>query len=295
MLCFQSGSLTSYLCNNYNNFLSVADTASAEKLTPQDTITEESVKKVLAADKGNDVHLKSWKVVDFTKKGDNYACVVTSVEVKYSGENEEEHSVTYVVKLNAQVSFAGMPDFSPVLFQKEGRFYQEIAPAVNQVLISAGQEPLHVPKCFLVVLDAKKEQIYFEDLRGKGYQMSDRRKGMDEAHASLVLHELARLHSASYIMMDQFSKEPATSRFDFLAMELLDFSIEGGAIMKGIFESSFDNSKMMLEKVEGYEKAITWLEQLKHDLDSVVPAGLKSERFNSINHGDCWNNNILFR
>ncbi|MPC88588.1 hypothetical protein E2C01_083503 [Portunus trituberculatus] len=54
-----------------------------EILTPHSLVTENHVRAALIADKGAAARLTSYKVVDFTKKGDNYACVVSSVEVKY--------------------------------------------------------------------------------------------------------------------------------------------------------------------------------------------------------------------
>ncbi|XP_068230086.1 uncharacterized protein [Palaemon carinicauda] len=271
--------------------------ASTEKqpITPQSLITEEHVKEVLKCDKGSDAVLESWKVVDFTKPGDNYACVVTSVEVKYLKDNQESQ-VTYVVKLNGLRNLEGFPDLTIVMFDKEGKFYQEILPALNEALISAGQEPLRLPKCFHVFLEDKKEQIYFEDLRARDFKMFDRRKGMDKDHVDLVMKEIARMHSASYLLMSKFEEgETATTKYKFLEKDWLTFLPDGKDLFLPMFQAEVDTGVMMLEKVGGYETAIDWMKSFRSEVKDVLGGQMCSKKFNSICHGDCWNNNILFR
>ncbi|XP_064121425.1 uncharacterized protein LOC135225828 isoform X3 [Macrobrachium nipponense] len=272
--------------------------ASSEKKTvvPQSLIAEESVKKVLETDKGSDVLLKSWKVVDFTKPGDNYTCFVTSVEVKFSKGNGEDCEVTYIVKLNAQRKMEGFPDMTPFLFTKEGKFYEQLVPVLNEALTAAGQKPLRFPRCFLVLLEEGKEQIYFEDLRARGFKMFDRRKGMSKDHCALVLAELARLHGASYLLRKKFLEgRPAAEKYDFLAQDFFNFFPKAEDLFLPMLESNVDTGIMMLEKVGGYEKAIEWLKPFKLEIGNVFSTGMQSERYSTICHGDCWNNNILFK
>lgn len=271
--------------------------ASPEKqtITPQSLITEEHVKEALKSDKGGDALLKSWKVVDFTKPGDNYACIVTSVEVSYL-KNDEDCEVTYIVKLNSLRNLEGFLELTPVMFEKEGKFYQEILPALNEALHSAGQEPLHLPKCFHVVVEHDKEQIYFEDLRARDFKMFDRRKGMGKDHVVLVLKEIARLHSASYLLMKTYKEgDTATAKYEFLSKDWLTFTPQAKDLFVPMFHKEIDTGAMMLEKVGGYETTIDWMKSFKSEVEDVLGAQMQSEKFNTICHGDCWNNNILFR
>lgn len=272
--------------------------AATEKKTtrPQSLIVEEHVREALKADKGGDAFLKSWKVVDFTKPGDNYIGMVTSVEVKYSMYSKEEFEVTYVVKLTAQRAIDGFPDLTPILFSKEGKFYQEVLPALNKALTLAGQEQLHLPRCLFVSLEKGKEQMYFEDLRARDFKMFDRKRGMDQDHVALVMAELARLHSASYLLMRKFREgETVASKYEFLARDWLTFTPGAKKVFLPVFESYTDIGVNMLEKIGGYETAIEWLKSLKPEIENVFSAQMQSKRFNGICHGDCWNNNILFR
>ncbi|XP_068230087.1 uncharacterized protein [Palaemon carinicauda] len=271
--------------------------ASTEKqpITSHSLITDEHVKEALKCDKGSDAVLESWKVVDFTKPGDNYVCVVTSVEVKYLKDNQE-CQVTYVVKLNGFRNLEGFPDVTKVLFEKEGKFYQEILPALNEALISAGQEPLRLPKCFHVFLEDKKEQMYFEDLRARDFIMLDRRYGMDKDHVDLVIKEMARIHSASYVLMSKFEEgETAKTKYKILERDWLSFVPGNTDSHMPMFLKALGTAIMMLEKVGGYETAIEWMNSLKSEVKDVFGVQMRSKKFNSICHGDCWNNNILFR
>ncbi|XP_068230082.1 uncharacterized protein [Palaemon carinicauda] len=264
-------------------------------VTSQSLITEDHVRKALNSDKGSDAILDSWKVVDFTKPGDNYACIVTSVEVKYQ-KDKQDCEVTYVVKLNSLRKFEGLEDFTPIIFDKEGRFYKEVLPALNEELLSVGQHPLRLPKCFLVSLENGKEQLYFEDLRAMDFKMNDRRKGLSKDHTVLIMNELARLHSASYLLMSKFDKgETVGTKYEFLTKEMFDMNPASKELFQPMFEQQIDTGVMMLEKIGGYETSIRWLKTLKPEIDMLFTTYMKSEKFNSICHGDCWNNNFLFR
>ncbi|XP_064121415.1 uncharacterized protein LOC135225818 isoform X6 [Macrobrachium nipponense] len=263
---------------------------------PKSIITEDHVKKALIADKGIQAVLKCWKVADFTKRGDNYACEVTSVEVKYSLNDKEECEVTYVVKLNPHRNFGDFQEVAPFFFEKEGKFYEELVPALNEALMSAGQKPLPFAKCFLVSLEEGKEQLYFEDLRARGFKMFDRRKGMDKYHVALVISELARLHGASYLLTKKVLKgESAGGRYEFITKDLLDFTPNTKELFLSWIERGVDTGVMMLDRIGGYESASAWLKSMKSEVENVLSSGIQSTRFNSICHGDCWNNNLLFR
>ncbi|XP_066937094.1 uncharacterized protein [Macrobrachium rosenbergii] len=263
---------------------------------PKSLITEDHVKKALKADKGIQAFLKSWKVVDFTKRGDNYASEVRSVKVKYSTNDKEDSEVTYVVKLNPHRNFEEFQEAEPFLFEKEGKFYEELVPVLNEALISAGQKPLRFAKCFLVSLEEGKEQIYFEDLRARGFKMFDRRKGMDECHIALVISEIARLHGASYLLTKKVLEgESAEARYKFLAKDFLDFTPNTKVMFVSWMERCVDTGVMMLDRIGGYEIASAWLKSFRSEVENVLSSGVQSTRFSSICHGDCWNNNILFR
>lgn len=112
-------------------FSTVSETEDTKKYGP---LTDNLVKEALRKDKGEAALLVSWRCEDFTKKGDNYACVVTSIKVEYK-ENEqgEPRQVSYVAKITHQI-VGVMAELMNDVFLKEGAAFGEILPAVNQVL-----------------------------------------------------------------------------------------------------------------------------------------------------------------
>ena len=100
---------------------------------PKDLVKKEDVQHALTADEGPAAKLISFEMKDFTSKGDNYACVVSSVELSFEKDGKEQQK-TYVVKLNPLRPLAMMERMSEVVFEKEIGFYKEIIPLLNQEL-----------------------------------------------------------------------------------------------------------------------------------------------------------------
>lgn len=250
------------------------------------------MKATLRVDKGSDAILRSWSVVDFTKPGDNYACIVSSVKVKYS-LNQENMEVVYIVKLNPCRPIKEIEIMTPILFRKETEFYLTLVPELNSVLTEVGHKFLRFPKCFHSCLDKDKEIIFLEDLRPRGFKMFDRKRGMDVAHTTLVIEELGRLHAASCLLQAKTPDEDLAARHDFLVP---DPYIHDGTGVLELIQSQLNQSINILDKIGGYERCIAWIQSLKPDVVKLLKEGLgRSNKYNVVSHGDCWNNNILFR
>ncbi|KAK8725671.1 hypothetical protein OTU49_010682, partial [Cherax quadricarinatus] len=258
--------------------------------TPHTLVTEESVKGALLADKGSDAHLVSWKFEDFTTQGDNYASIVSSVKVMFSLEGQDSE-VAYVVKLNPCRNFESLKGMTGMLFEKEVNFYLSLLPHLNAALTTAGQEPLRVPRCFYGSLERGKEFIFLEDLRPRGFKMFDRRKGLDVAHTSLVVKELARFHASSVLLEATTPDEDLVVQHDFLIRDWTDFDV-----ISTMFDSYLKNAIDMLGKVGGYERSISWVESLRLNIREIILEQLeRNGKYSVVCHGDCWNNNVLFR
>lgn len=108
-----------------------------EEETKYKHLTDQIIGDALSADKGPDAQLVSWHAKDFTKKGDNYACIVTSVIVQYKLDGALQEK-TYVAKLSRNIKAAGMKDMMNLVFVKEGTCFQEILPEMNKVLRQMG-------------------------------------------------------------------------------------------------------------------------------------------------------------
>ncbi|XP_050696562.1 uncharacterized protein LOC126985540 [Eriocheir sinensis] len=270
-----------------------ASSSDSDALTPQSLVKEEHVQAALAADKGTAASLTAWKVVDFTKPGDNYACVVSSVEVRYDLDGKS-FEVVYVVKLNPCRTFESMKEFTYMAFQKEAKFYTDLIPEMNTILRSIGLKELKFPRCFYTFLEADKEVIFLEDLRPQGFKMTDRRQGLDEAHVILALRELARVHAASLLVEAQLPNKDIIARFPFIKKSWSYF-IRKSEVFLSVFETQLKYSIDLLTKVGGYERAIRWIEDILPKIPDIIEEQVNDAKLKLVCHGDCWSNNMLFR
>nr|XP_045586398.1 uncharacterized protein LOC123748245 isoform X4 [Procambarus clarkii]XP_045586399.1 uncharacterized protein LOC123748245 isoform X5 [Procambarus clarkii] len=263
---------------------------------PQNNIKEAHVKAALTADKGSEADLVSWSVKDFTHKGDNYATIVTSVSVKFSLEGQEQ-TTSYVVKLNPmRPTGQDFSEFTQAIFHKEAEFFQEILPQLNVELTVRGLQGLRVAKWFYTSLEKDKEMIFLEDLRSRGFKMFDRKKGMDVAHANLVLQELARLHAASLLLKATAPEQDLADRFTHIKVDWMNYSQNARKTINEMLSHYCVNAEALLHDIEGYEVAKQWLAKHKNNSADLFEQQLaRSPKFDVICHGDCWNNNVLFR
>nr|XP_053644583.1 uncharacterized protein LOC128697078 [Cherax quadricarinatus] len=264
----------------------------APQKTYRSLITESHVKQALKAQQGSSAQLLSWTVTDFTSKGDNYACIVTSVDVCYHKEGKDRKT-SFVVKCNPCRALQIFNEFATTVFQKEAGYYLELLPLLNAQLSLVGREPVRAPHCYFAHITEQEEVIFLGDLRPEGFKMFDRMKGMDTAHAVLVLKELGKLHAASIL----YQKETSVVLEDKYTYIQKDFhSIFGGDDFKKMLTSQAENAAEIAERIGGYEKVADWLKDFAPNSSDVFLEQIKKcPPFDVLCHGDCWNNNILFK
>lgn len=263
------------------------------EVTTNSFVQKDQVQAALAADKGSAARLTTWKVVDFTKKGDNYACIVTSVEVAYELEGQSLE-VSYIVKLNPCRQSESSRECDRALFHNEARFYLDIVTEMNSILSDIGLDELKVPKCFYSSLEKDKEIIFLEDLRSQGFKMADRRLGLDETHVDLVLKELAKFHAASFLMQAKTPGEDFSIKYPFLKRNWA-YLIRGNILGTAFFKGQVKYCKDLLIKVGGYDRAVKWIDGIFPSLLDVIDDQLRIGKFKVVCHGDMWSNNTVFR
>ena len=264
--------------------------------SPHDLITEETVVLALQQDKGLKARLKSWIIEDFAKKGDNYASTITSVKVFFSID-EINHMVSYIVKLNPFKRGNPMEKFTESIFYKETSFLTVLLPKLNEKLSEAGQVHLRIPKCYYYKLENKKEVVFLEDLRAYGFVMHDRLVAFDVAHTVLILHELARLHASSMLLLQDQTETnqdfDMKEEYPFLK-EFFTSEISPKSDFSQIIIDAIEHGGNLAAKFSEYQFIKEWLQ--KQNIRKILQDQLKPLLpFSSICHGDCWINNVLFR
>ncbi|KAF2358973.1 Protein of unknown function DUF227 [Trinorchestia longiramus] len=260
-------------------------------------VTEEHVKEALLKDIGPDAKYKAFEIIDFCSKGDNYACFVTSVKVIFVLGGEEK-SVTYIAKLNPGAQMELMQYFTKTAFEKEGQFYFDMIPALNKILKNVSLPQLKFASCYQVSLEPKKEILLLEDKRKMAFKMVDRMVGLDDDHVILVLKELARLHAASVLLEEHLGSETFLKKYNFLEDYFTsDETVSRSGAFKDMFGCHLETGSKIADQLPGYENVSaaltamipTVFDDIKNMIDESDP------KFRVVNHGDCWNNNILFR
>jgi len=271
------------------------DGTDKEVIKPRDIITAAAVTCALKMDKGNHVELKSFRVVDFMSKGDNYASYVTSVEVDYCVGAREAETVTYIVKCNPRRTMETLGQIVAFIFGKETVFYTKLVPAINEVFRSMQVPDLRVPKFLYASDESKCELMFFEDMRKKNFLMCDRTKSLDRDHAILVFKELARLHIAGFMMAEKKGGDKLMEQYE-LKEDVYGRFTDFDSMYVGWYKSIFMNMSETLANIEGYEKAAEALRSKAPEAYSLMKGSLVPvEVFSSICHGDCWTSNLLFR
>lgn len=267
--------------------------SSTEGAMTSSLLKEGHVRAALTADKGVAARLTAWKVVYFSKKGDNYVSDVSSVKVTYELDGQTQE-VSYIVKLNPCRNAESSRECDTAFSQNEAGFYLDIVTEMNSILRDIGFTELKVPKCFHVDLEKYKEVIFLEDLRVQGFKMTDRIQGLDEAHVRLVLEELAKFHAASFLMQVKAPEVDLAARYPFL-QRCWPYVFKNNALALALFEGNLNYCRKLLLKVGGYERAIKWIDSVLPNLVDVIDEKMRSSKFKVVCHGDLWSNNTLFR
>ena len=97
--------------------------------------------------------------------GDNYASLVTSVEITYNIDGQEKNT-SLIVKINSkQPMEADFNEMVNTMFVKEMKFLSETTPLLNDQLRKAGRPSLPVAGCYHGDMNVLDELIFLEDLR----------------------------------------------------------------------------------------------------------------------------------
>ncbi|KAB7499290.1 hypothetical protein Anas_04951, partial [Armadillidium nasatum] len=267
----------------------------SSNLKSYELVTDQLVKEALEADKGKNVELLSFEIKEFTKFGDNFTCVVTSVVVKYRDE-EGQHEDSFVAKLNALRNLGSFSDMMEFIFERETTVLSTFIGGMNKCLEKISQPPIKTPKLFARNLEKGREAFLMENLRTKGFIMHDRKKEMDFNHAKLVFQELGRYHGSSLLYEDAISPKTFDDFYESFDISTFDENHPAFKPFAAMMNTQAANASKYLKKIPKYEKCVKWLDKNYQNMGKYYVEGLKPRKpFDVLIHGDSWTNNILFK
>lgn len=230
-------------------------------------------------------------------KGDNYSGILYRISV----DDSKGKQLKVIVKIPPTSPARREQFFSRPTFIRESLFYNDIYPMFKQFQedkgINVKEDGFHqVPVCYKALDEEFSEGIFLEDLRISGFDMFDRFKETTADHVNLVMKTLGKFHAISLAM-----KERKPELFNpFRDIVDIFFSKD---------EASLDSIRVWYDMPK--KQAIEALESLKNpdlinkakkvlDIDflelmKTCIFGSLAEPYAVLCHGDCWNNNIMFR
>ncbi|XP_052863303.1 uncharacterized protein LOC128269939 [Anopheles cruzii] len=250
---------------------------------------------VLAPTEAGFSRLVSYEVALATKKGDNYASEMYRVAVGYETGTGETVRRNLILKVMPSGELQQQVMEENSIYPRETVIYREILPKVYALLRSIGDTTIISPICLSPETGgAPKQMLVFEDAREQGFQMVDRRFGLDLEQARQVIVKLAKLHACSRML---YESDP----------QLFELTLEGCISDNPKKQSFLPYYRLCVQQVirlvrewnapEDWNVILEKLEQLEH---KIIPYGCEVYRrdessFNVLNHNDIWVNNMMFR
>lgn len=183
-----------------------------------------------------------------------------------------------------------------VFFERESYFYNTVAPTFTRFQqergLSEEDQFKAFPKCYEAVYDPENGicVIIMEDLRTKGFAMWPKQKPAPASYCRLFVREMAKFHAISFAMKDQ---QP--ERFEEFK-KLNDLTNVYVKVPNKV-EFFWNSCKRVIGALENENH-----KDIVRDIQNNIPAYVASclgreaaNRFGVISHGDCWNNNFLYR
>lgn len=220
-------------------------------------------------------------------KGDNYIANIFRVLIN---DTEKENHLRVIVKTLVKTS---RQDTFYELHKREVAVYNEVIPIFETIQQHLGDDKVIFPKCLYSNAEKGKEILILEDLVAQGFAI-DRKllnfEKLDYLQVRLVLTELAKFHSLSFICEDKKNES-----FDKLKGKFDDIIFEKTFLDKSkltdYFLDCYEMSLKVINNLDAKEK----LEQVKSKLLPIMRKYVQPSKYNVLCHGDCWINNVLFK
>ena len=203
------------------------------------------------------------------------------------------------------------PAITQRVFDREEAIYRHLHAELRKVRAKAGATnasiPLNVPRMYYGCIDQATEDIrkkiktdynavvVLENLKAQGFAMADKLVGCTFKEAQATLNSLANFHAIGMVML----RQRKTSDGDYNLPDSIKFIREKlmfddmGPAMLGPTIPAYVKAVKQL----GHPEAAAWLEKQAEELNVILPPEdvRKCGPLATILHGDCWNNNMMYR
>lgn len=230
-------------------------------------------------------------------KGDNYAGIVYRATIKEPKGKE----LRVIVKLPPQNLARRDQFFARPIFLRESLFYDGLQPMFEKFQVDRGidveKEGFNqVATCYKSLTEDLFEGLFMEDIKVLGFEMFDRFNEVTADHVYCVMEALAKFHAISLAIKDQKPEllEPYTGMEDIL----LQRDEAGRDTIRVWFDSPKKQAEDTLNDCANEDLKAKVGEVLKADFFELLEGCINceaAEPYTVVSHGDCWNNNMMFR
>ncbi|XP_014086073.3 uncharacterized protein pkm isoform X2 [Bactrocera oleae] len=238
----------------------------------------------------------TYKLLPATKKGENYIGIVYRVSVKLN-TNCGVRLSNLILKMAPRNSTRRKQFFIRPCFLREALAYEEFLPMIENFQYNKGLAEecrFHeYAKSFYTSTDEFEEVIFLEDLSLQEFRVFDRFDDFQFEHIAIVMRTYAKLHAVSFAIKDQ--QPQALDKF----RNIEDIFLQHKDVSNlNIYFEGLKRTALACLELENdeYKQALgKFFKRPFFEIFSDLIDGNKYEPYAVLCHGDCWNNNLMFK
>ncbi|XP_034486155.1 uncharacterized protein LOC117790723 [Drosophila innubila] len=248
-------------------------------------------KKLRVYFKDAKLELEQLQIQPATANGENYASVMTRINVEYKDKDLVHHNATFLVK----TTFADKDPAAHLLepygiYVREINMYEEVLPKLAEILRQEMGDPRKLFAATINV-DRERDSIMFEDMSLKKYYVADRIKQLDRQQTQLVLEKLAVFHALAALLNE---KQPGifAKKYDrcFFNQHTRGYQPIMQNMVKALIRSLEDDEELH-QRYAGKLKGV--VEHIMEYCERAMET--KKNDFVTLCHGDLWTTNMMFK
>ncbi|CAG9762930.1 unnamed protein product [Ceutorhynchus assimilis] len=227
------------------------------------------------------------------EKGEGYIGELTFVDVL--GEKSNGEAICYSLVLKIGGKNKTMRPIVRLGFEREVQIYAQVIPAFWKLQANFNMDLFSsIPKCYLTLLSDEQEALVLQNLKSTGFKLYNRKSVMTLDHMGLVLKLLGQWHALSFALKaknpQQFNE--LTAAWKCPANEIFVNSHVGHWM-----NVAQEHLLYVLKESKELELLKKYQEKTQNKLATNIIKEIlfMEEQQIVITHGDCWNNNLMFK
>lgn len=228
-----------------------------------------------------------------SEKGEGYIGDIAFVTLTGLNELNEEKELYLVLKMGKRSKTTRETFDVRRVCLREIYVYDKVFPVFKKFQQYRGTKIFDVvPKCYKTIVQDDVEVLVLENLKKRGFELNDCQIPMNDRHILYILNKYALFHATSFAMreQDKIAFEKLTANYDnmhkriMLTDNMKSFISGRFERMREVIKETDQELEKLLVKVFEKGSAEKLAEVINADVEEFV-----------IVHGDCWNNNFMFK